>query len=1056
MDLALIAAIALTQEAPEMRLMRQPTIHGDQVVFTYAGDLWTTQIGSGTAIRLTTHEGMENNARFSPDGKLIAFTGQFDNGTDIYVISAQGGDPRRVTFEPGGESVRGWTPDGMIAYTSSQGSTFTPKLWLVSPQGGFPRSTGLVEVSDLSFSPDGKQIAYNRSAAHAFNWRGYRGGTQGVISFWNFETRAYRELPHEQENSWFPMWVGDSVLFASDKDTNVNLWRHDLRTNRTTQLTRFRDGDVRWPTTDGRKIVYERNGFLETYHLTTGEVQPIRLRALGDLTHMRPTFRRFGADFDGFSLSPSGRRVVVAARGDVFSLPAQHGETRNMTQSSRSRERDPAWSPCGKFIAYRSDASGEWQIWIEPQMGGEPRRVLTDPNLRVESFRWSPDGKWLSFTTNNQELFIVDHLTGRSTLVHRDRRGIGSYDWSPDSRWIAFIGTAPTLLSRVMLYELEGNRIHSVTDGAYIDDEVSFDLNGRYLYFTSMRTFRPSPSALEFVVGFQNGFRVYVLPLSATATDPFLPPSDEEPAGETPPAPAAPAGPPAAGPPQVNIDLEGLADRALPLPWPAGNPATIVGANNGVFVLLNNVLQRFDFGSRQTATIMSGVGDFRFNPARTKFAYLSGDRLGIADVRPGLEPGVGVVRLDAVAATVNPRDEFVQMYWEVWRYMRDRFYDVDMVGVDWQRAGDKYAKMLPHVASRSDLNYLFGLLIGELGTGHAYVFGGEARGVPSAPIGMLGADFELSGDSIRFRTIFRGNNYSEATRGPLGAPGVNIQEGEYLLEIDGQSVGAQRSPSELLVDRVGRSVVLTVNSTPTLEGARRVTVRPIGSEGQLRYESWVESRRALVDRLSGGRIGYMHVPNTSIDGVVGFIKGFYATSDKEAWIIDERYNGGGMIPTFFIELLSRRTMSAVAARQTEPAGVPHSLEGPKAMLINQYAGSGGDLLPWFFRRAGLGPLIGTRTWGGLVGISGSVDLIDGGGVTAPAFGLFDHVEQEWIAENVGVEPDIKVDDRPDYVAQGRDRPIEVAVEHLLRELDRGQGRQPIVVPPFPRVQTSRG
>lgn len=506
----------------------------------------------------------------------------------------------------------------------------------------------------------------------------------------------------------------------------------------------------------------------------------------------------------------------------------------------------------------------------------------------------------------------------------------------------------------------------------------------------------------------------------------------------------------------MRVDLDGIGSRIVALPWPAGNYGGVIGINNGVLAVTpQGSLLQFDFNSRQPMTLMQGLQMADFNPSRTKMAYVAGGVLGIVDLRPGIEPGQGRVNLNDVEAVIDPRKEWKQIFWEAWRWQRDRFYDKDMLGLDWMAIGKQYEKFLPYVAHRSDLSYVLGLMIGELGTGHAYVGGGD-MGTPVAaiPTGTLGADYELASGRVRFKKIYRGLAFEEPRRGPLGDPAVVVKEGEYLLAIDGKPVGNQ-NPNALLVGKVNRLVTLTVNDKPTMDGARKVVVRTTASETELRYIEWVEGNRRKVAELSGGRIGYLHVPDTSTDGMIEFTKGYYSQSDKEALIVDERFNGGGMIPTFFIEKLIREAKTAFRQRNGGDVSFPpQSVEGPKAMLVNEYAGSGGDLFPWFFRQAKLGPLIGTRTWGGLVGITGSAPLVDGGMLTAPEFGLYDPVEGKWIAENTGIDPDINIDNRPDLMASGKDPQLEKAVEHLLNELKKG--KRPVKRPDFPRVKVSGG
>lgn len=1064
---ALILSTLSAQAPPEMRLMRNPTIFGDTVVFNYAGDLWTADRKGGTARRLTSHAGNESFARFSPDGKWIAFSGSYDGNPDVYVMPADGGEPKRLTFEPGPDIVGGWTADGKVAYVTDATTpgTFTLALKFVSPQGGMPIETKLSEVFDFSFSPDGTKVAFNRNSSHNFNWRRYRGGTQGRIGFSDTKASFYEEIGGGRENSWHPMWVGEWVYYISDRNQGTrNLYRYHTSSKRIEQLTKYDDADIKWPSTDGKRIVFERDGYLYTYDLATTDVERLHPQVKSDAVAARPQMRELGGMVSNLSVSPSGARLAVEARGELFSVPAKNGDTRMFSAGSGSKEYAPAWSPDGQTIAFLSDKDGNVKLYTMPQMGGDWNEVKTDPSHRLTNFRWSPDGKSISYETVDNGLYLLNLDTGKADHVFTGEFNSGGvYDWSPDSKWIAYINAGKNLFGALHLYDTAAKKSHRITEGYYRDDAVSFDLNGKYLYLISARTINPTFGDFDFVMQTEGAQRVYLITLAKDTPNPQVPPSDEEPEKkETPPAaaPAAPAPAPAqAGPPpapkgvEVKVDVEGMGSRAIALPWPAGNYGGVIGADNGVFTFMQGKLVKFDISARQSMDIMAGVQMVDFTPKRNKMAYKAGPIVGISDVRPGIEVGTGRVNLNDVEAVVSPRDEWKQIFWEAWRWERDKFYDKDMLGLDWNRIGKQYEAYLPYVTHRSDLNYVLGLMLGELGTGHAYVGGGDmGMGVQGIPTGMLGADYELSGGKVKIKKVYRGQSFEEGRRGPLGEPGLDVKDGEYLLAIDGVELDG-RNPSELLVGKANRAVTLTVNGSPSMTGSRKVRVRTIADESQLRYIEWVEDNRSKVAKMSNGRIGYMHVPNTGMEGVIEFIKGFYSQSDKDALIVDERFNGGGMIPTFFIEKLQRTYTSALRQRNGGDVSFPtQSVEGPKAMLINEYAGSGGDLFPWFFRQAKLGPLIGTRTWGGLVGIAGSAPLVDGGFLTAPEFGLYDLDRGEWIAENKGVDPDIQVDARPDLMAQGRDPQLEKAVEVLMDALKKGP--RATKRPEFPRVKVA--
>lgn len=1048
-----IAAIAMSQTVgQEVRLMRFPDIHGDQVVFTYASDLWIANVDGGVARRLTSHPGVEQMAKFSPDGEWIAFTGQYEGKNDVYIIPAEGGRPRQLTFQPTADVVLGWTPDGKIAFRSSLGSPAAAlqRLWLVDPEGGMPEETNLMEIMSGSFSPSGDAMVFNRNSSFNYNWRRYRGGTQGRIAFWNFNTMEYSEMPAGLEQNYHPMWVGNRIFFLSDRNQDtLNLYSFNISNQQVTQHTRFSDVDIKMPSSDGESIIFERGGRIEIFDVATGSIRRFSPRVLGDDTALRPQWRDLSNSWGQIAISPSGVRVAVEARGDIFSLPATSGETRNLTSRRDSRSRQPMWSPDGQSIAFMNDQSGEYELYTVPQRGGEWSRVTRDNQYRYTSFRYSPKGTWFSATTVDGRLLLIDPDSGETTQVYQNTMGagIGSYDWSHDESHLVYLKTLDNYMRGVFVYNVESGTETQLTSSFYDHSGVAFDMNGKYLYVISSRTFGPSFGAYTGPGMEQSDTqRVYLVPLRSTLPNPLEAPADEEP---LPPSEAEEA--PVEQSDLLEIEVEGFESRFLPLPWGAASYPFVIGSTNGVFTMSQGQFVKYDLGSRSTQVILNGGSQFSFNPQRTKLAYAAQGQLGVVDVRPGQQVGTGRVATNNIAKYVDPVAEWRQMYWEVWRYQRDNFYDPDMLGVDWMAKGRQYESLLDDAGDRSDVNYIFGLLIGELGTGHAYVQGGEVPGASGPSVGMLGADFETVGNNIRITKIFRGASYSPQYTPSIGAPGVDVNEGDYLLEIDGQPVNADVNFYQYLTGKVGREVALLVNSTPSTQGARTVRVRPISNEGNLRYLDWVENNRRIVHERSNGRIGYFHVPNTSVQGIIEFVRGFYGEMDKEAWIIDERFNGGGWIPTFFIEYLLNDYSNVVAPRHGADSGAPsHSLRGPKVMLINEYAGSGGDLFPYLFRKQGVGPLIGTRTWGGLVGISGGVGLLDGGSVTSPSFGIYDPDTNEWIAENTGVDPDIEVDNTPRHWATGADPQLDRGIQYLMDQLRAGAGATPIQRPPHPR------
>ncbi|MFP5262976.1 MAG: PDZ domain-containing protein [Blastocatellia bacterium] len=1112
---ALLGFDARAQQGPAAtRLLRYPDLHADRVVFTYAGDLWVAARSGGQARRLTSHPGEESFPKFSPDGKWIAFTGDYDGNTDVYVIPVEGGEPRRLTYHPAPELVLDWTPDSRRVLFRSSATNFMPrfdKLYTVGLEGGLPEELPVPAAGLTSYSPDGTKIAYNRISTEFRTWKRYRGGRHSYVSIYDLKNNQYEEVPHTRAADTFPMWSGDAIYFDSDRDGVMNLYRYDLKSKAIKQLTHYNEYDVKWPSlgdAGANAIVYENGGLLYTLDLKSEKVAPVPATVESDLTLTRPTFVKVDRFINSFALSPSGSRAVFGARGEVFTVPAKKGDVRNMTTSSGVRELSPTWSPDGKWIAYFSDRSGDYELYIRPQDGsGEERRITTDGNAFRVGPSWSPDSTKILFAEKTLKLFYVDINDGKPVLVDRSDSGpINSYDWSPDSKWVTYAKAGPNGFPGIHLYSLDQKKQFPVTNGMQPDYSPVFDQNGKYLYFFSDRTFsNPSFGNFELNFTYSNMTGIYAVTLAADTPSPFAPESDEEKGaagkdGPRPPAPApgaggtaargkpgtGAAGDQAAKPPEqkpaedaqkdeaqkeqpkkedakgqvkpIRIDVENIDRRIVNIPVPIGSYNGLSAAKDRLFYLANapagtappgspsRTLHTYDMAKREDSVLLTGVSSYDINLAGDKVIYSAGPVYGIIDVmRPGQKVGDGKLDLSGLEMKLDPRAEWKQIFDEAWRIERDFYYDPTMRGLDWAAIKKRYEQELPYIAHRSDLNYLIGEMIAELSTSHAYVSGGEMPAVTRVGVGLLGADLEVSNGFYRLKKIFVGDNSSNDTRSPLTEPGVQVREGDYLIAVNGKPLRATDNPYAPFENMVGKQVVIKVNDKPSEEGARAVTVRPIGSEAAIRYMDWVEANRRKVAEATGGHCGYMHVPDTSIPGITEFAKAFYAQSNKDALIIDERWNGGGFIPDFFTERLKRKNLNYVAPREGRDQKVPSAaILGPKVMLINEYAGSGGDAFPYYFRREGIGTIVGKRTWGGLVGIAGGLPMIDGGSVTAPtiAFWAVENGKSDWVAENKGIDPDVEVDSRPDLMRNGNDPQLEKAIQIINEQLAKNPPPRP--------------
>ncbi len=1075
--------------AEETRLLRFPDIYRDKIVFVYAGDLWTVSAEGGMARRLTSFDGYEVFPKFSPDGRLIAFTGSYDGNGDVYVIPAKGGEPRRLTYRPGTGQPSGglslddwvvdWFPGGKeILFRSAREAFPSRKLFRISVDGGFPESLKLPEAGLASFSPDGGKIAYNRKSREFRTWKRYYGGTAQDIWIYDLNTDAVKRITKWKGTDNFPMWSGDKIYFTSDREHTLNIYCYDLKTEKIRKITHHKEYDVKWPSLGPGAIVYENGGYLYVLDLSTEKTKKISVEVPSERIFARPTWEKVDDLIFDFGLSPSAKRAVFSARGEIFTVPEEKGEVRNITQTPAIREIYPAWSPDGKWVAYLSDKTGEYELYIRPGDGsGEERRITYDGQCFRFGPVWSPDSKKLLYSDKKLRLFYVDIDKKEPMLVDRaEVSEIHDYVWSPDNRWIAYSKNNPSYFASIYLYSLDKEKVYKITGELTDDFYPVFDPEGKYLYFISARTFSPIFSDFErsdYV--YRNTRNIYLITLQADTLSPFAPESDEEKGGEEKEGEdeekekekGKEKKKEEKKPKEIHIDLENIDQRVVGVPIKSGNYMALSATEGKILYLAlppiweydgdggpQNALRMYDLKEKEENTLISGIDAYRICSKGDKILYKSGNTYGIIEAKKGKNKvGDGKLNTSGMEMKVDPRGEWRQIFEEAWRLERDFFYDPNMHGVDWEAMKKRYGQLLPYVAHRWDLTYLIGEMIGELTTSHTYVGGGKMPKTKPVEVGLLGADLQPDKKSgfYRFKKIYKGENWKKDRRAPLTEPGVTVKEGDYLIAVNGREVHYPANPYQFLEKTVDKQVKIKVNDKPEAKGAREMTVKPAGSEYMLRYLDWVERNRRRVEEATDGRVGYIHVPNTSLWGLNEFSRSFFAQTRKDGLILDVRYNGGGMIPDMFIEHLKREILSLWSPREGLLGRTPSTaLYGHMVCIINEYAGSGGDALPYYFREAGLGPLVGTRTWGGLVGISRRIPLIDGGYVTCPEI-AFINLKGEWDVENHGVDPDFEVDNRPDLVIKGGDPQLEKAIEVIMKKLK----EEPKTLPERPKYPIKR-
>ncbi len=1083
LGLSLSLTVGSSVYAEGCRLMRFPDIHRDRIVFVYAGDLWQVPSEGGIARRLTTHMGMELFPKFSPDGKMIAFSGQYDGNTDVYVIPSEGGEPTRLTHRPGFENmpdrfgfddmVLDWHPDGnrilFRSWRESYNSWFQ-RLFLISLKGGFPESLPLPEAGLTSFSPEGTRIAYNRVFRNFRTWKRYQGGLAQEIWIYDLEKNTIEQITDYEGTDTSPMWQDNRIYFVSDRDHTANVFCYDLDTRKTTKITQHDEYDVKWPSSGPRSMVYENGGYLYVLDLTTEKTKKINVEIPDDRVLTRSEFIPVSDYITDYSLSPDAKRAVFVARGDVFTVPAEKGNTRNLTNTPGAREKNSIWSPDGKWIAYISDRTGEDELYLVPQDGnGEEIRLTTDGHCFRFALVWSPDSKKLLYADKNLRLYYVDIQSRVITEVDSAKDGeIHDYSWSPDSRWIAYAKPNKNQFYSIRLFSLKEKKIYRASDDFTDDREPVFDPEGRFLYFFSKRDFNAVLGNFDPSFTYNQMTRIYVVTLQADSLSPFAPQTDEvqleEEKEKTPEDKNEKEKKTEKVKKEIRIDLERIRDRVVAVPTDAGNYYGLRAAKGKILYLSfptwtltggspepKGALHLFDVEKRKDHVLLAPVDGYDVSADGEKIVYKSKRQFGIVEAKPGSpKVGDGALSLDGMQMKVNYREEWKQIFDEVWRLERDFFYAPNMHGVDWELMHDRYGQLLPYVAHRSDLTYLLGEMIGELCCSHTYVSGGDRPKVNLVKTGLLGVDWELDASSgfYRIKKIYPGENWKDDLRSPLTEPGVEAKEGEYVIAVNNKALEYPTNPYSLFENTVGKTVVLKVNSKPSSDGAREVEVKPIASEYNLRAKFWVEANRRKVEQATDGRVGYIFLPDMGGEGLNQFAESFFPQIRREGLIIDVRYNGGGFVSEMILERLRRvlagMSSSRNAGDYTYPGGV---LYGHMVCIADQYSASDGDYFPYYFRQYGLGPIVGKRTWGGVVGIRNFTRLVDNGYVTTPEFAPF-NIESEWVMENYGVDPDIQVDNLPNLVIQGRDPQLEKAIEIISRKIEEEPRKLP-ERPPYP-------
>ena len=1072
------ALLSLSANAQGTRLLRQPSISDSHITFVYGGDIWVTELGQSQAVRITSTPAIESDPHFSPDGQTIAFTSNRAGTASVYTVSVNGGSVNRLTWHPSPVITRGWTPNGEhVLYASSRETAPLEfnRLWTISVNGGAPVLLSNQWGNNGSFSPDADQIVIDRTTRRDVEWRAYRGGQNTPLVILGEGNETEIQLPHEGSIDIEPIWLGDNIYFLSDRDWTSNIWSYSPASGSLSQVTDFSDSDIKQLSGNNQILTFEYNGYLYTLNPDSNELTQLEINVIGDFPWAETKWENVTESVDTASLSPTGKRAIMAARGEIFTVPLENGDTRNITQSSNAADRAPIWSPQGDKIAWFSDNNGEfYRLLIANQDGTSPIESISIGESKMAwEPNWSPDGQLIAFVDDDVRIRVLDISSKEIMTVDVGgtnlERGFNGITWSPDSNWLAYSKTSSNGFKQIVAWSRESNEVNPLTDPFADSFSPSWDRNGEHLYFLASTDFALASSwASTSAMSAQPLYSAYIINLTEASNSPFEPLSDEETsensADELDTADEAAAV-------SVTIDFEGIARRILALPLPATNytmtvsgpPGTVfIGAVEAVsganFFAGSNgqiSLQKFSLESRTAQPFVQGVSSAVVSADGNSLLVRKGNTWQVLDTKRE----AGYIGENANSASVLDVDltmrldreaEWAQMFDEAWRYERDYFYDPNMHGRDWDDVYRRYSPLVPFIKHRSDLTYILDQVNGELSVGHSFVFGGDYPATEPANTGLLGADLVAERNRWQIERIYTTESWNPGLTGPLDQPGLNIEEGFFIVGINGRELSANENPYAFLEGTADQQTILHINDSPDFDSAWLETVVPIRSENSLRQRTWVEDNRRKVDELSGGKLGYIWVPNTATPGYTSFNRYFFAQQDKAGAVIDDRFNSGGSLDDYMVDLMSRNLRVAITNEvpNGSPIRIPAGILGPKVLLINEFSMSGGDFFPWIFRQQQVGPLIGKRSWGGLVKSSVHFSLVDGGALTAPDNAVFDPFNNEWVAENEGVAPDIEIYQDAQSLDDGDDPQLEAAVLEALRLVEE-QGEMTVQPPPFP-------